>query len=79
MIAVQIADYFILKKDCFEMNFNIKNLIIWLLGFILYRILMHVDTVIGSTLPDMLITTCVCVLVSKVSSIIKNLVPEYKN
>lgn len=79
MIAVQIADYFILKKDCFEMNFNIKNLIVWLFGFILYRLLMHVDTVIGSTLPDMVITTFVCVLVSKVSSVIKNLVPAYKN
>ncbi|MBP2032131.1 putative hydroxymethylpyrimidine transporter CytX [Clostridium algifaecis] len=72
MIAIQIADYFILKKDCIKAKFNIKNLIIWLLGFILYRILMHVDIVIGNTLPDMAITIFMCVVVSKITKIIKN-------
>lgn len=72
MIAIQIADYFILKKDCIEAKINIKNLIIWLLGFILYRILMHVDIVIGNTLPDMVITIFMCVVVSKITKIIKN-------
>lgn len=72
MIAIQIADYFILKKDCIKAKFNIKNLIIWLLGFILYRILMHVDIVIGNTLPDMAITIFMCVVVSKITKMIKN-------
>lgn len=72
MIAIQIADYFILKKDCIKAKFNIKNLIIWLLGFILYRILMHVDIVIGNTLPDMAITIFMCVVVSKITKIIKD-------
>lgn len=57
MIAVQIADYFILKKaDAQGQSFVWKNLIIWLIGFIAYRLLMQVDTPVGNTLPDMAIT-----------------------
>ena len=68
MIAVQIADYFILKKtDSFKISFNITNLIIWLIGFILYRILMQVDTPVGNTLPDMVITIIICLIVNVVS------------
>ena len=68
MIAVQIADYFILKKaDSFKSSFNIMNLIIWLIGFILYRILMQVDTPVGNTLPDMVITIIICLIVNAVS------------
>lgn len=68
MIAVQIADYFILKKaDSFKISFNIMNLIIWLIGFILYRILMQVDTPVGNTLPDMVITIIICLIVNAVS------------
>ena len=67
MIAVQIADYFILKKaDSFRISFNILNLIIWLIGFVLYRILMHVDTPVGNTLPDMVITIIICLIVNAV-------------
>ena len=67
MIVVQIADYFILKKaDSFRISFNILNLIIWLIGFVLYRILMHVDTPVGNTLPDMVITIIICLIVNAV-------------
>ena len=62
MIAVQIADYFILKQDCSAKNLDAVNLIIWLIGFVLYRILMNVDTIVGNTLPDMLITIILCVI-----------------
>ena len=63
MIAIQIADFFILKKDYSSQNFNIKNLVIWLIGFIIYRLLMKTDIIIGNTLPDMIITGFVCVAV----------------
>ena len=62
MIAVQIADYFILKQDCSAKKLDAVNLIIWLIGFVLYRILMNVDTIVGNTLPDMLITIILCVI-----------------
>ena len=69
MIAVQIADYFILKKaDAAEKEFKWTNLLIWLIGFIAYRLLMHVDTPVGNTLPDMAITIVLCLIVGKFAS-----------
>ena len=71
MIAIQIADFFILKQNKETSAFSILNLIIWLIGFVIYRLLMHVDIVVGNTLPDMLITIVICVVVSKIRSKIK--------
>ena len=65
MIAIQIADFFILKKEC-DLKFSIHNICIWITGFILYRILMKVDIPIGSTLPDMLITMIICIAIDKI-------------
>lgn len=64
MIAIQIADYFILKKDNKERNFGVENLVIWFIGFIIYRAFMRIDIPIGNTLPAMLITVLICVIVS---------------
>lgn len=68
MIAIQIADFFILKKDCSDQSVNIQNLIIWLIGFIIYRLLMRVDIIVGNTLPDMVITIVLCVFVNKIQN-----------
>ena len=40
------------------------NLVIWLVGFVLYRILMHVDFALGNTLPDMVLTVLICLAVN---------------
>ena len=66
MIAIQIADFFILKQNKETCAFCIQNLIIWFVGFVIYRLLMHVDIVVGNTLPDMLITIVICVAVSRI-------------
>lgn len=66
MIAIQIADFFILKRDNSNCAVNIQNLLIWLVGFILYRLLMRVDIIIGNTLPDMAITILLCIAVNKI-------------
>ena len=65
MIAIQIADFFILKKNREKNSFCVQNLAVWLIGFIVYRMLMRVDIIIGNTLPDMIITIILCVVVSK--------------
>lgn len=65
MIAVQIADYFILKKaDSADRDWDVRNLIVWVIGFILYRLLMKVDLPVGSTLPDMAITMVILLIAS---------------
>lgn len=66
MIAIQIADFFILHRDKREESFDWRNLIIWIVGFILYRILMRVDLLVGNTLPDMVITAAICVIAGKI-------------
>ena len=65
MIAVQLTTYFILKKDSFDSAFNWPNLIVWLLGFIAYRLLMNVDLPVGNTLPAVVITMVLCYIVNK--------------
>ena len=66
MIAIQIADFFLLKRDASGQNVQVTNLVVWLIGFLAYRMLMHVDMPVGNTLPDMVITILVCVIASKV-------------
>ena len=62
MIAVQIADFFLLKRTGTKHRFDIRNLIIWVIGFIAYRLLMRVDIPVGYTVPDMAITMILCVV-----------------
>ncbi len=66
MIAVQLADFFVVKQDSSKTKFDIQNLIIWFVGFVIYRLLMRVDIPIGNTLPDMLITSALVVAISKI-------------
>lgn len=68
MIAIQITDYFLLGKDCSRDTYCVRNLLIWLAGFILYRLLMQVDTPVGNTLPDMAATMALTYVCHKVSS-----------
>jgi len=66
MIAIQIADFMILKKDCSDKTIDIKNIIVWVLGFIIYRCLMKIDIITGSTIPDMVLTVLICIAADKI-------------
>ena len=50
MIAIQIADYFIIRQDHEAEEANLLNLLIWLAVFVIYRIRMRVDTPVGLSL-----------------------------
>lgn len=65
MIAVQIADFFILHRDRGEEKFAVRNIVIWMIGFALYRILMRMDTPVGSSAPDIAVTVALCVAADK--------------
>ncbi len=71
MIAIQITDYFILKNNISRHRFGISNLFVWIFGFAVYQFLMKCDIIIGSTLPDMVITSLLCVAVNKIKRILK--------
>lgn len=71
MIAVQIADFFILKKNSDGSSLDIRNIIIWIVGFGIYRLLMRFDFVVGNTLIDMTATVFICIIVNIVAKKIK--------
>ena len=67
MIAIQIADFFLLKRaDSLGESVDITNAVIWVIGFVLYRILMRIDIPVGNTLPDMVVTILICMIVRNV-------------
>lgn len=66
MIAIQIADFFILKRaDSLSDAIDVTNIVIWIVGFVLYRYLMGVDIPVGNTLPDMAVTIVNCAIIRK--------------
>lgn len=69
MISILIVDVFILKKDASQTPFNVKNLILWAVGFAVYRLSMTVDTPVGNTLPVMIVTALLCLFVNKIGGL----------
>ncbi|WP_315081285.1 putative hydroxymethylpyrimidine transporter CytX [uncultured Clostridium sp.] len=63
MIAIVVTDYFILKNRELNSKLNVLNLIIWIIGFIIYRIFMKINIIVGNTLPVMIIISFICVIV----------------
>ena len=72
MAAIQIADHFILGHDSTKRKSDPANMLIWLAGFILYRLLMRVDIPVGNTLPDMALTIIICIVLNKTGLIHKD-------
>ena len=68
MIAVQIVDYYFIKRDNSKKEISVLNIIVWLLGFIIYRYLMNVNLIIGNTIPSMLITIILALVLNKIFS-----------
>lgn len=67
MIAIQIADFFLLKRDSSKMQADIVSLIVWLAGFIAYRVLMNIDMPVGNTLPCMAATMILSIVAEKIA------------
>lgn len=55
MVSILIVDFFIVGKDHCRESINIMNFALWVAGFMLYRLFMTFDTVVGNTLPVMVI------------------------
>ena len=70
MIAVMIVDAFILKRNHASQRFSITGLAVWAVGFISYRYLMHAgfETVVGLTVPVMILTAGVALLVAFITN-----------
>jgi putative hydroxymethylpyrimidine transporter CytX len=66
MISILIVDYFIIKKNHSAQNVYGMNLVLWLIGFVVYRLFMNEDLLIGSTIPAMMITGILCFIANKI-------------
>lgn len=67
MIAIQVADFFVLRFECKESKIDIMAFVVWAVGFVLYRLLMKIDIPVGNTLPDMIIVVLLTVVVRKIT------------
>ena len=66
MIAIQITDFFLLRRGGVSGRLDVCNAVVWVLGFVLYRVLMTVDIPVGNTLPDMAGTMLLCLIAHKI-------------
>ena len=65
MVAVLLGAFFVLKTDAQNKACDWRNMFAWLVGFLIYRMLMDVDLPIGYTLPTVLITFAISVGLNK--------------
>ena len=66
MTAILLADFFILKRDHTAESVNWLNIVLWVLGVILYRYLLSVDTPVGITVPVVVIIMILGTIIHKV-------------
>ena len=71
MTAILIADFFVTKNESSKKQIDFVRIALWLLGFILYRILMKYDIPCGNTLPDMAITFVLTLIASGIQKRLK--------
>ncbi|MGI6361518.1 MAG: putative hydroxymethylpyrimidine transporter CytX [Bacillota bacterium] len=68
LFAILLMDYYVLGKKTVDPKcmINWQNLIIWAVGFVIYRLLMSYNSFIGITIPVMLIIAAICWVVYKI-------------
>ncbi|MBQ2682113.1 MAG: cytosine permease, partial [Eggerthellaceae bacterium] len=66
MAAIVIADYFIGHRDRSDVAVDWRNIMLWVLGFALYRVSLTWDIPCGNTLPVMVVIVLAAFVVEKV-------------
>jgi putative hydroxymethylpyrimidine transporter CytX len=65
LFAILLVDFFVFKRRDVGRSLNLKNLALWVIGFVIYRALMSYSIVLGMTFPVMLIIGLLCFAVNK--------------
>lgn len=68
MIAILFSQYFLLKQDVSETAFSVRNLVLWVIGFILYRSVLTFETPIGTTFPVMICITLLSYIIGRIAT-----------
>ncbi len=61
MATIVCVDYFALRRDCTTKTLDIRNLVLWIFGFVLYRFSLTWDIPCGNTLPVMIAIALVAI------------------
>ena len=67
MTAILLADFFVLKNDSSAKKIDAARIVVWILGFALYRLFMRFDFVFGCTLPAMAATFVLALAAGRLS------------
>ncbi|QIQ21994.1 putative hydroxymethylpyrimidine transporter CytX [Zophobihabitans entericus] len=69
LFAILFTDYYLLKKGSISSDrlFNLKNTLLWIFGFIVYHTLMSYHSVIGITVPVIILISGMTYLISKLT------------
>ncbi|MGI6221494.1 MAG: putative hydroxymethylpyrimidine transporter CytX [Coriobacteriales bacterium] len=68
MAALVIADYFILHRDRTGAGIDWRGIVLWVLGFALYRVSLGWDIPCGNTLPVIAIIVVAAIVVDKIAA-----------
>jgi putative hydroxymethylpyrimidine transporter CytX len=65
LFAVLMTDYFLLHITQVrqDQRLNGRNLAVWAVGFVLYRLLMRIDCPLGTSLPTMIAVALLCLAI----------------
>lgn len=72
MTAIMLADYFFIHENHQKERVSVLKLLIWAIGFGLYRYLLNADTPLGVTFPVIVAVMVMDVVVSKIVGQSKN-------
>ena len=72
MTAIMLADYFFIHENHQKERVSVLKLLIWAIGFGLYRYLLNADTPLGVTFPVIVAVIVMDVVVSKIVGQSKN-------
>ena len=64
LFAILLVDFFLFRRRDIEQSLNLPNLLLWLAGFIVYRLLLSTSIVLGTTFPVMCIIALACVVMN---------------
>lgn len=67
MTAILLADFFVCKNDSSAKKIDAARIVVWVLGFALYRLFMRFDFVFGCTLPAMAATFVLALAAGRLS------------
>lgn len=66
LFAILLVDFFLFRRRDIEQSLNLPNLLLWLAGFIVYRLLLSTSIFLGTTFPVMCIIALACVIMNLV-------------